>query len=178
MTVDDICSFEIENDEFERKSEKIDTDNIIETKHCEISENTVMEMERVNLKEEKKFEEGGYGWLICVGAFIIYIIIGGVMRCYSLIFDALLDKFQHSNAKTAWVGAIHSSLKLLTGKIFNAIYRKLTKEYYCRSIGRGITRVFESKANDFYWMFIMVPWISFNWFINISGAVYSSFWDT
>ncbi|CAD5114692.1 DgyrCDS3736 [Dimorphilus gyrociliatus] len=150
MTVEEYSSQYDDTEDFERRSDKVEDFMNLEEKSTEICEkgNIVEEIEIK--KNDNKFEEGGYGWLICIGAFIIYFIIGGVMRCYSLFYDSLLEKFEHSNAKTAWVGAIHSSTKLLLGPVAGALQGYLSPRQMifigatCWSLGLVLTGISNS----------------------------------
>lgn len=66
-------------------------------------------------QKDSQYAEGGYGWLICLGGFIMYIMLGGIGKIFTFIFEDLRIRMGTSAATTALIPAIHSSCKMLTG---------------------------------------------------------------
>lgn len=63
-------------------------------------------------------------------SFMVNLICDGVSLSFGLIFVELIDYFEESKSKTAWVGSLFLSMPLLTGPIASA----LTDRFGCRRI--------------------------------------------
>ncbi|XP_006815785.1 monocarboxylate transporter 12-like [Saccoglossus kowalevskii] len=50
--------------------------------------------------------DGGWGWLVVAGTFIVYALSSGSIMSFGVIYVALLDAFGESRAKTALVGTL------------------------------------------------------------------------
>ncbi|CAL1543935.1 unnamed protein product, partial [Lymnaea stagnalis] len=68
--------------------------------------------------------DGGYGWFVVLGCFIMHVIMGGLDRSEGVFFLLLQDTFSHSAQLTAWPGAIVCTLQLLLGPLANALCSK------------------------------------------------------
>ena len=74
--------------------------------------------------------DGGWGWVVVFASFMIHFIADGCAFSFGVLYTELLDYFQDSKGKTAWVGSLFVSVPLLTGPIASA----LTNKYGCRII--------------------------------------------
>lgn len=74
--------------------------------------------------------DGGWGWVVVFASFMIHFIADGCAFSFGVLYTELLDYFQDSRGKTAWVGSLFVSVPLLTGPIASA----LTNKYGCRII--------------------------------------------
>ena len=63
-------------------------------------------------------------------SFMVHMIADGVSFSFGVFYVELLDYFQESKAKTAWVGALFVSVPLVAGPIASA----LTNKYGCRMV--------------------------------------------
>lgn len=79
-------------------------------------------------KKKPKIPDGGFGWVIVFASFIISVIIDGIAFSFGLIFTELLNYFEESKTKTAWIGAFHLSVPLLAGPIIS----NMVDRYGCR----------------------------------------------
>jgi ERI1 exoribonuclease 2 len=61
---------------------------------------------------------------------MIHFIADGCAFSFGVLYTELLDYFQESKGKTAWVGSLFVSVPLLAGPIASA----LTNKYGCRTI--------------------------------------------
>lgn len=74
--------------------------------------------------------DGGWGWLVVVGAFFISMICDGCAFSFGVMFVYLLEEFQQSKSQTAWVASIFYCLSLLLGPVASAV----TTRYGCRKV--------------------------------------------
>ena len=68
------------------------------------------------IEEGPKPPDGGWGWMVVVGSFIVHFIMGGLATSYGLLYIELLEKFQSPAALTAWVGSIMISVGFVLSK--------------------------------------------------------------
>ena len=54
--------------------------------------------------------DGGYGWVIVGASFILQGITGGFTLCFGILLSAFIEIYNESEASTAWIGSIHTSL--------------------------------------------------------------------
>lgn len=59
---------------------------------------------------------GGWGWIVCFGVFGINFIINGMMMSFGILLVSLLNFFEDSRAKTAWIGSVGDGMLLIAGK--------------------------------------------------------------
>ncbi|XP_041368830.1 monocarboxylate transporter 12-like [Gigantopelta aegis] len=59
--------------------------------------------------------DGGYGWIIVLGASLAHLIIGGLERSDGVLFLKFINKFNQSAQATAWVASLCSSVRLVLG---------------------------------------------------------------
>lgn len=81
-------------------------------------------------KNKPKIPDGGFGWVIVLASFIISVIIDGIAFSFGLIYTELLNYFEESKTKTAWIGAFHLSVPLLAGPIIS----NMVDRYGCRAM--------------------------------------------
>lgn len=74
--------------------------------------------------------DGGWGWLVVLGAFVISIICDGCAFSFGVMFVYLVEEFQETKSQTAWVASIFYCLSLLLGPVASA----LTTRFGCRSV--------------------------------------------
>ncbi|XP_006811324.2 monocarboxylate transporter 11-like [Saccoglossus kowalevskii] len=74
--------------------------------------------------------DGGYGWCVMFGSFLIFVLLGGVFYSFGVLYVALLDSFNASNANTALVGTFSCSM----GIIGNGVSMTLCNRYGHRKI--------------------------------------------
>ncbi|OQV19610.1 putative Monocarboxylate transporter 2 [Hypsibius exemplaris] len=54
-------------------------------------------------KTENAAPDGGFGWIIVFGVFMIHIIIDGITYSFGILLPDLLDKFEGSKGETSWI---------------------------------------------------------------------------
>ncbi|XP_050415582.1 monocarboxylate transporter 13 isoform X3 [Patella vulgata] len=74
--------------------------------------------------------DGGWGWVVCFGAFMINFIADGTMFSFGILFLELLDYFKDSKFKTAIVGSSQLGLSMMMGPVVSM----LLKKYTCRQV--------------------------------------------
>ncbi|XP_064605771.1 monocarboxylate transporter 9-like [Liolophura sinensis] len=71
----------------------------------------------------------GWAWVALLAGFISMAFTGGCLTAVGIIHLYLLQAFEESDAKTAWVGAMFSGLQMLAGPIAGAI----SSNWSCRT---------------------------------------------
>lgn len=61
--------------------------------------------------------DGGWGWLVCLGSFVINFILDGTMFSFGVMLLTLLEYFGESKAKTSWIGSVLLGLSMILGKV-------------------------------------------------------------
>ncbi len=79
------------------------------------------------LLEGPVHKDGGYGWIIVLGAFIVSLIIDGVSLSFGIFYPELLTYFGQGQSKTAWAGSVLSGTYSLLGEL-NCFRRKNRNE--------------------------------------------------
>lgn len=69
--------------------------------------------------------DGGWGWVIVLGAFVINVITDGCSYSFGVLFSYLLDYFQKSRSTTAWIGSVFCAVPLLCGPLASLITKRL-----------------------------------------------------
>nr|XP_006818660.1 PREDICTED: monocarboxylate transporter 12-like [Saccoglossus kowalevskii] len=66
-------------------------------------------------KPDKDPPDGGWGWLVVVGAFIVFFMSSGSYFAFGVLYVAFIDAFEESKAATAWVGSIYYLFLVMAG---------------------------------------------------------------
>ncbi|XP_063446668.1 monocarboxylate transporter 12-like [Mytilus trossulus] len=74
--------------------------------------------------------DGGWGWIVVVGAVIIHLLIGGAVNTFGVLYVELLELFHENASKTAWVGSVANAMAL----IFSPLSSALSTRFSCRSM--------------------------------------------
>ena len=75
-----------------------------------------VEDESKSKKAKQPHLDHGYAWVIVFGAGMAFFLGGGFGRCFPLIYQRLMERFQSSATATAWVAAMHGAVKLCSSK--------------------------------------------------------------
>lgn len=65
--------------------------------------------------------DGGWGWFVLLGAFVINIVVGGTSFSFGVMYVHLLKEFQQSKSATAWVASILYCVSLLLGPVASTL---------------------------------------------------------
>ncbi|KAJ8316159.1 hypothetical protein KUTeg_006173 [Tegillarca granosa] len=74
--------------------------------------------------------DGGWGWMVCFGAFMINFIVDGTMMSFGVILLELLKCYGESKARTAWVGSTLFGTSMIMGPFVGF----LLERYSCRQV--------------------------------------------
>lgn len=69
---------------------------------------------------------GGWGWIVCFGVFGINFIINGMMMSFGILLVSLLNFFEDTRAKTAWIGSVGDGMLLIAGPVVSLLLRYLS----------------------------------------------------
>lgn len=73
--------------------------------------------------------DGGWGWMVVFGSFVIHVIADGVYYSFGVFLVALLDYFEGAGrGELGWVGSIMIGTLLSVGKMHNTL--PLVTEYH------------------------------------------------
>ena len=61
-------------------------------------------------------QDGGWGWFVAFGAFVINVIVDGIIYTFGLFFIDLYEYYDESKSLTAWIGSVAVGMLLLSGK--------------------------------------------------------------
>ena len=70
-----------------------------------------------NDEVDEEVPEGGWGWIVVVSAFVFNVITDGCSYSFGVLFTYLVDYFETTRSKTAWIGSLFNSAPLLFGPI-------------------------------------------------------------
>jgi hypothetical protein len=66
--------------------------------------------------------DGGYGWFVAFGAFLVQFWIAGLIKSYGVIFMEVMQLYPDASASLAsWIPAILSTLCLILCKAYSIL---------------------------------------------------------
>ncbi|KAI1713744.1 major facilitator superfamily domain-containing protein [Ditylenchus destructor] len=68
--------------------------------------------------------DGGYGWLVVLGSFIIHVFSDGFVYSFGIIGQALVEEYKYSNAEVSAILSLLSGLMYTVGPIAGVICNK------------------------------------------------------
>ena len=75
--------------------------------------------------------DGGYGWIITLGAFMALFWAAGIIKSYGLLFSQILENFPGASVMLAsWIPAFMTTLALASAPVASALCQK----YNCRYV--------------------------------------------
>ncbi|XP_077989826.1 monocarboxylate transporter 12-like [Glandiceps talaboti] len=104
------------NDNYEPTATSTDDDN----DDNEANTSSVTADKRDNIPPD-----GGWGWFVVAGSFLVNALSTGALFSFSVLFVAFLGAFNKSKADTAWTGSIAIFIFKIGGPISIAVSRRL-----------------------------------------------------
>ncbi|CAG5135345.1 unnamed protein product [Candidula unifasciata] len=74
--------------------------------------------------------DGGWGWFIVLGAFMVTVICDGLSYCFGVLYTELKVQFGESHSKTSLIGSIFYGVSMILGPFASA----LTTRFGCRTM--------------------------------------------
>lgn len=68
--------------------------------------------------------DGGWGWMVVLGAFFINVITDGCSYSFGVLFTHLVEYFHANRSSTAWVGSVFNASPLLFGPFASIIAKR------------------------------------------------------
>lgn len=96
----------------------------------EVEENDSPMQEISEKESQPPPPDGGWGWVVVFGSFMIHIVTDGVTYSFSVLFEKLIDHFEETKGKTAWIMSILVGVTLCSGPIASVFVDK----YGCRPV--------------------------------------------
>ena len=72
---------------------------------------------KVKVGESDHQPEGGWGWMVTFGAFVINVIVDGIIYTFGFFFIELYEYYDESKSLTAWIGSVSVGMLLLSGNL-------------------------------------------------------------
>ncbi|KAK7499314.1 hypothetical protein BaRGS_00009574 [Batillaria attramentaria] len=77
-------------------------------------------------EEESPVPDGGWGWVVCAGSFMVNFIIDGTMFSFGILLLDLLDDFGEGKAITSWVGSAQLGMSMMMGPMVSLLLKKFS----------------------------------------------------
>lgn len=61
--------------------------------------------------------DGGWGWLVCFGSFVINFILDGIMFFFGVMLFIFFEYFGEFKVKIFWIGFVLFGLSMIFGKV-------------------------------------------------------------
>lgn len=74
--------------------------------------------------------DGGYGWIIVVASFVCNMVVDGIAYTFGIFLFPIIDYYNESKGKTAWVGSLLTGTYLIIGPLVGALCNK----FGCRAV--------------------------------------------
>ena len=97
--------------------------------NVDANENVIFDYEKqLNDRSDEAGEEisteidppdGGWGWVVTFGAFVVNLIVDGIVYSFGLFFKELYVYFDESKSLTAWIGSALAGCILISGKLLS-----------------------------------------------------------
>lgn len=96
--------------------------------------NSVSQGQRKSLLEVEEFDDdslpeppdGGWGWVVVIGSFMIHVIADGIVYSFGIFYMEFLHYYKGGKGETAWVGSLVPGVTLTVGMYFVLIDRVVT----------------------------------------------------
>ncbi|CAD5117981.1 DgyrCDS6721 [Dimorphilus gyrociliatus] len=78
--------------------------------------------------EEKEFKrkEGGWGWAVAFGSFLMFASYTSFLRIYPILYEEIRERFQSSAQSTAWLSATHNLIRFSLGIIVAGLLKMIS----------------------------------------------------
>lgn len=63
--------------------------------------------------------DGGWGWIIVIASFIIFLITEGIIYSYGVFFQVITKELNFTRSQISLIGAVKASSICLSGKLLN-----------------------------------------------------------
>jgi MFS family permease len=92
----------------------------------------VLEPERKPTSWKPIALDGGYGWIVVLGSFLIHVFADGFVYSFGVIAESLVAEFNGTNAEVSLILSLLTGLMLAAGPIASAV---------CNRIGCRLTTI-------------------------------------
>ncbi|KAL3311013.1 hypothetical protein Ciccas_010411, partial [Cichlidogyrus casuarinus] len=75
--------------------------------------------------------DGGWGWVVVVAAFFTHLINDGIVICFGVIINDLLDIFGQGISETSWIGSLAYGVPNLCAPISTLIIERFGCRFAC-----------------------------------------------
>ena len=71
--------------------------------------------------DKKSPIDGGWGWMVILGSFLINLIIGGVVFSFGIFCVEFLDEFDVTRSEVGWIGSTLIGVTWASGPLASAL---------------------------------------------------------
>ena len=81
--------------------------------------------------------DGGYGWVVCVVAFLISMVCDGIVHSYGVFVPAIMEKFMCSSGSAALIGSLQTGVTYFVALLIFAA----TNTCGCRYVKNNLVKL-------------------------------------
>jgi len=75
-----------------------------------------IEIEDVKNRSKQTVPDGGWGWMVVFGSFMIYVIADGIKFSFGILVEDFVDYFECSKSAVGGVGSLMMAVSFCSGK--------------------------------------------------------------
>ncbi|XP_045156982.2 monocarboxylate transporter 12-B-like [Mercenaria mercenaria] len=68
--------------------------------------------------------DGGWGWMIVLGAFLVHLITDGILYSFGIFYIEFLEYYKGGKGETAWIGSLAAGFQLFAGPLASILINK------------------------------------------------------
>ncbi|XP_017054587.1 monocarboxylate transporter 12 isoform X2 [Drosophila ficusphila] len=84
----------------------------------------------MDLERQPTPPDGGWGWVVVFGSFMIHIVTDGMTYSFGIFYNEFLDYFNEGKGYTAWIASIMVGVTFSSGPISSSFVNR----YGCRAV--------------------------------------------
>ncbi|XP_023326298.1 monocarboxylate transporter 14 [Eurytemora carolleeae] len=96
-----------------------------------ISPRNQTEQERLRPGQEKKEEDGGYGWVVVIASFLINMVVDGISYSFGILLEPMKMELQSNTGSISLVGSTLAGMTMLTGPVSAACCNRFGTRKTC-----------------------------------------------
>jgi MFS family permease len=78
---------------------------------------TEKKLKRQTVEREPIPQDGGYGWVILIGCFIISFIVDGVMYSFGILLPYIAEQYQIEQSQASLLTSLYTGFLFLSGPV-------------------------------------------------------------
>ncbi len=100
--------------------------------------------------------DGGYGWVVVFGSFIVHMLVLGIQYSFGVIFVELLEEFDSARDAVAWVGSMCLGFQLGMGVVSGWLIARFGERrvLFAGGVLASTALVLSSFAQELYQLYV------------------------